>query len=388
MTDAVLEYGLTQDQKDVQMISREFARKELTWDKLKEFDDRGEFPMELYKKVAAMGLTTLIIPEEYGGAGMNQLTSAIAMEELAYGDAGFALSVGANGLAVDPILLFGTEEQKAYVSKFYVDGGIGAFCLTEADAGSDAGACRTTAVREGDEYVINGTKAFITNGSIADIYTVFALTDPAAGSRGLSCFIVERSREGVSAGKEEDKLGIRLSNTSEVIFDNVRIPAGNLVGEEGKGFKIAMNTLDITRPAGIGAGVSGLCRSAIDKCIEYSKVRVTFGQPIISNQAIQFMIADMEIQTQAARTLSYRVADMIDNGILDPIAGAAAKSFAADVAVKVAADAVQIFGGNGYSREYPIESLYRNAKIFQIFEGTNEIQHLSVIKGLLKDSMK
>ena len=351
MTNHVLEYGLTEDQKDVQSLSREFAEKELTWNKLKEFDERGEFPMELYKKVAQMGLTTLIIPEEYGGAGMNQVTCALAMEELAYGDVGFSLSVGANSLAVDPILLFGTDAQKAYVSKFYVDGGIGAFCLTEADAGSDAGACRATAVRDGDEYVINGTKAFITNGSIANIYTVFALTDPDAGSRGLSCFIVERDRKGVSAGKDEDKMGIRLSNTSEVIFDNVRVPADHLVGQEGKGFKIAMNTLDITRPAGIGAGVSGMCRSAIDKCIEYAKVRTTFGQPILTNQAIQFKIADMEIQTQAARALSYKVADMIDHGVLDPIAGAAAKSFAADTAVKVATEAVQIFGGNGYSRE-------------------------------------
>ena len=387
MTNAVLEFGLTQDQKDIQQLARAFARRELTWDKLKGFDDRGEFPMALYKKAAEIGMTTLIIPEEYGGAGMNQLTCAIAMEELAYGDAGFSISVGANSLAVDPILMFGTKEQKAYVSKFYVDGGIGAFCLTEADAGSDAGACRATAIREGNEYLINGTKAFITNGSIADIYTVFALTDPSAGARGLSCFIVERNRGGVSVGKDEDKMGIRLSNTSEVIFDNVRIPANNLVGKEGMGFKIAMTTLDVTRPAGIGAGVSGLCRSAIDKCLEYAKIRSTFGQPIISNQAIQFMIADMEIQTQAARTLSYRVADMIDHGILDPIAGAAAKAFAADAVVKVATDAVQIFGGNGYSRDYPIESMYRNAKIFQIFEGTNQIQRLAVIKGLVKNSM-
>jgi len=247
------------------------------------------------------------------------------------------------------------------------------------------GAYRTTAVREGGEYIINGTKAFITNGSIADIYTVFALTEPSAGAKGLSCFIVERSREGISTGKDEDKMGIRLSNTAEVVFDNVRIPADHLVGKEGLGFKIAMTTLDITRTAGIGAGVSGLCHSAIDKCIEYSKMRVTFGQPIITNQAIQFMIADMEIQAQAARTFSYRVADMIDHGIVDPVAGAAAKAFAADAAVKVATDAVQIFSGNGYSREYPIESLYRNAKIFQIFEGTNQIQRLSIIKGLIKN---
>lgn len=368
-------------------MTRDFARKELTWEKLREFDKTGKFPMELYKKVAEMGLTTLIIPEEYGGAGMNQLTCAIAMEELAYGDAGFSLSVGANSLSVDPILLFGTEQQKEYMSKFFVDGGIGAFALTEADAGSDAGACRTTAVKDGDEYVINGTKAFITNGGIADVYTVFALTDPAAGSRGLSCFIVERTRPGVSVGKDEDKMGIRLSNTAEVIFDNVRIPAKNLVGQEGKGFKIAMSTLDITRPAGIGAGVAGLCRSAIDKCLEYSKIRTTFGQPLLQNQAIQFKLADMEMYTEAARTFSYHVADMIDHGVTDPIAGAAAKAFAADAAVKVATEAVQIFGGNGYSREYPIESLYRNAKIFQIFEGTNEIQRMSIIKGLLKNSM-
>lgn len=387
MNNTVLDFGLTPDQKDLQMMVREFGEKELTWEKMQEFDDRGEIPMEVYKKAAEMGLTAITIPEEFGGAGMGQVENAILSEELGYWNGGFATTVLANGLAFDPVLLFGNDEQKAYYAKFIVDGGFAAFALTEANAGSDAGALRTTAVKEGDEYVINGCKCFITNGGVADVYSVFALTDPDAGARGLSCFIVERSRKGVSVGKEEDKLGIRTSNTCEVIFDNVRIPASNLVGQEGKGFKIAMTTFDLTRPAAVGAGTIGGARFLIDQCVQYAMVRTTFGQPILTNQAIQFKIADMEIGTQAARALVYRAAQMLDAGVIDTTIAASAKVTGSDNLLKVASEAIQIFGGNGYSREYPIAAVFRDAKIYQIYEGTNEIQRMVIVKSMLKAYM-
>ena len=387
MNDKVLNFGFTQDQIDLRMMVREFAAKELTWEKMKEYDDRSEIPMDVYKKAADMGLTAITLPEKFGGSGLGQIENAIIAEELGYMNAGFCTTVLANGLAYDPIDLFGTDDQKALFAKYIVDGGFAAFALTEANAGSDAGALRTTAVKDGDEYVINGTKSFITNGGVANIYTVFALTDPEAGARGISCFIVERDRPGVSIGSHEDKLGIRISDTSEVIFDNVRIPADHLVGQEGKGFKISMTTFDITRPASVGAGCVGGARGLIDQCVEYAKVRTTFGQPILTNQAIQFKIADMEIGTQAARALCYQAARMIDAGVIDTPIASSVKVVASDNLMKVAAEAIQIFGGNGYSREYPIESVYRDAKIFQIFEGTNEIQRMVIIKQMLKDSM-
>lgn len=387
MNNKVLEFGLTEDQIDLQKMVREFAAKELTWEKMKEYDLKSEIPMETYKKAAEMGLTSITIPERFGGAGMGQVENAIVAEELGYGNGGFNTVVLANGLAYDPIDLFGTEEQKALYAKYIVDGGFAAFALTEADAGSDAGALRTTAVKDGDEYVINGTKSFITNGGVANVYTVFAMTDPEAGGRGISCFIVERDRPGVSVGSHEDKLGIRISDTSEVIFDNVRVPADHLVGQEGKGFKISMTTFDITRPASVGAGCVGASRFLIDQCFEYAKVRFTFGQPILTNQAIQFKLADMEMRTQAARALVYQAARMIDAGKIDTAVSSSAKCMASDNLMTSAVEAIQIFGGNGYSREYPIEHVFRDAKIMQIFEGTNEIQRMVTIKQMLKESM-
>lgn len=387
MNNKVLEFGFTEDQIDLQKMVREFAAKELTWEKMKEYDLKSEIPMETYKKAAEMGLTSITIPERFGGAGMGQVENAIVAEELGYGNGGFNTVVLANGLAYDPIDLFGTEEQKALYAKYIVDGGFAAFALTEADAGSDAGALRTTAVKDGDEYVINGTKSFITNGGVANVYTVFAMTDPEAGGRGISCFIVERDRPGVSVGSHEDKLGIRISDTSEVIFDNVRVPADHLVGQEGKGFKISMTTFDITRPASVGAGCVGASRFLIDQCFEYAKVRFTFGQPILTNQAIQFKLADMEMRTQAARALVYQAARMIDAGKIDTAVSSSAKCMASDNLMTSAVEAIQIFGGNGYSREYPIEHVFRDAKIMQIFEGTNEIQRMVTIKQMLKESM-
>jgi alkylation response protein AidB-like acyl-CoA dehydrogenase len=235
--------------------------------------------------------------------------------------------------------------------------------------------------------VINGTKTFITNGGYAGVYTVFAMTDPDAGARGMSCFMVERDRPGVSIGNKEDKLGIRTSDTVEVYFDNVRIPAANLVGQESKGFKIAMTTFDHTRPAAVGAGCVGAMRFLIDQCVEYAKTRVTFGQQILMNQAIQFKIARMEMKCQAARALVYRAANMLDNKVVDTVLCSSTKVIASDALMECAAEAIQIFGGNGYSNEYPIAAVYRDAKIFQIFEGTNEILHMASIKAIVKDSM-
>lgn len=376
-----MSYLQTEEQKELVEMVRQFVKKELLWEVVRAYDESGEFPMELFKKAADMGLTTLTIPERFGGQGQSQFTSVLVMEELGKGDAGFATAVGANDLAATPVLLAGTDAQKQKLVDYLLAGGLAAFALTEAGAGSDAAACRTTAVRDGDEYVLNGAKMFITNGGVADIYTVFATVDPSKGAKGITAFLVERDRPGISVGKEENKMGIRLSNTTEVVFEDVRIPVENRIGEEGRGFKIAMDTLDRTRPSGSASAV-GICQSAIEQCIKYGKERKTFGKPILANQAIQFMLADMEIQTQAARTLTWHAARMIDEGIVDPSFGAVTKAFGGDTAMRVATDAVQIFGGYGYSREYPVEILMRNAKIYQIFEGTNQIQRM-VIAGHL-----
>ncbi len=380
------EYGFSPEQIEIQMMTRDFIRKELPWEKIKECDEKSETPMDVVKKCAEMGLTSITLPESIGGSGMGEVTNSLVLEELGYQDMGFATAIGACGLAFQPIQLFGTQAQKELFGKFIVDGGLAAFALTEADAGSDVANNRTTAVLEGDEWVINGTKSFITNGALATVYAVFAVTTPGGGTRGLSCFIVERDRPGISIGAEEDKMGIRLSNTTEVVFDNVRVPADHLVGNEGQGFKIAMSTFDITRPAGVGAASCGAMKSCIDKCIEYAATRNTFGQPILTNQAIQFMIADMEIRYEAARALTYKVAEMIDNGVVDSALASAAKTFASDACVATALDAIQIFGGYGYSKEYPIEIILRNAKIGQIFEGTNQVQRMVIVKSLLKAS--
>ena len=380
------DFGLTQDQIDIQIMTRDFIRKELTWERIKECDEKNEVPMDIVKKCAEMGLTSITLPESIGGGGMGQVTNSLVLEEIGYQDVGFATTIGACGLAFEPIDLFGTQAQKELFGKFIVDGGLAAFALTEPDAGSDVGALRTTAVKDGDEYVINGTKCYITNGANAGVYALFAVTDPNAGARGMSCFIVERSRAGISCGKEEDKMGIRLSNTCEVVFDNVRIPADHLVGKEGQGFKIAMSTFDITRPAGVGACCCGAMKSCIDKCVEYAATRVTFGQPILQNQSIQFMIADMEIRYEASRALAYKVAGAIDAKVIDSALASASKTMSSDSLVKTAEDAIQVHGGNGYSKEYPIEIIYRNAKISQIFEGTNQIQRMVIVKSLLKAS--
>lgn len=373
------DFILTDEQKDLVAFAKDFADKEIR-PIMAEYDRRGEFPMEVYKKFFDAGFATMFVPKEYGGEGAGMMDLLLINEEFAKVDAGFIISATTAEFGSTPLRIAGTKEQIAYYMERVMQGQLGAFCLTEPDAGSDASATRTTAVRDGDDYIINGRKCFITSGGIAGMYTVFATVDRSLGAKGITCFLVEREREGVSVGKEEDKMGIRLSNTTDVIFDNVRIPAKNRIGEEGQGFRIAMQSLDRSRGFNAYAPL-GIAEHAIQECVNYAKQRVTFGRPIIKNQGLQWMLADMQIQCTAARALLYRCVEQIEKtGQYDTQLGSITKTFVSDMCMKVTTDAVQIFGGYGYSREYPIEKLMRDAKIQQIFEGTNQIQR-TVIAG-------
>lgn len=376
-----MDFSLTDEQKVLQQIAADFTKNEIAPIAL-ECDKSGEFPTEVYQKFADLGLHCTSVPEEYGGSGQDTLSTILVVEEISKGCAGFAAAVAALGLATHPVLIAGNEEQKKKFFDIIVPGGLAGFCLTEPEAGSDAGAVKTHAVRDGEEYVINGGKRFITNGGLAGIYTVLATIDDTKGVGGLCAFLVERDRPGVSIGKHEDKLGIRCSDTTEVLFDNVRIPASNLLGKEGEGFKIAMQTLDIGRSVCAAMSV-GVAQSALDHAAEYSRQRVQFGKPICANQAIQFLLADMAIEIEAARQLTYYSAYLreIDSPSAVKVASMA-KTYASDVAMKVTVDAVQVYGGCGYMKDYPMEKLMRDAKIMQIIEGTNQIQR-KVIAGQL-----
>lgn len=373
---------LSEENREIQEMAREFAEAKIR-PVSKEYDLRGETPLSVYKEAAGLGYTSLCIPEEFGGAGLGTFANILVAEEFARADAGFSVAVQASTLAMKPILLAGTKEQKQYAADALINGGMGSFCLTEPDAGSDAGAIRTKAVKKDGEYIITGRKCFITNAPHADFYVVFAKTEPDAGTKGISAFLVERGREGLSIGKHEDKMGIRLSTTADVILEEVHVPEDHLLGAEGKGFKLAMQTLDRTRLE-CAAMAAGLSQRAIDLSVDYAKTRVTFGKPIAKLQAIQFMLADMEIRNQAARSLVYQCAAMIDSGAVDGKMNAVAKTFSSEAAMQNTLDAVQIFSGYGYSREYEVEKLMRDAKIFMIFEGTNQIQRTVIAGHLIK----
>ena len=375
-------YLLNEEQKSLQDMARDFAEKSIK-PQAAEYDRSGEFPEELYRQAFEMGLHCLEIPEEYGGSGLDSITAAAIYEELGKADAGFATGLCAIGLALKPVMIAGTPEQKKLFADIVVPGAFAAFCLTEADAGSDAGATKTTVLREGDEYVINGAKCFITNGAVAEVYVVFATHDKSKGLKGISAFLVERRRAGITVSKEEDKMGIRLSNTCEVVLDQVRIPAGHLLGKEDEGFKIAMKTLDMSRPVA-GTIAVGVAQRALDEAVKYAKERVTFGKPIGAMQAIQFMMADMDMKIEAARQLNIHALACMEAGLPFSREAAMGKCLSGDIAVEVALDAIQILGGYGYSREYPVEKLLRDAKIFQIFEGTNQIQRMVVASQLLR----
>lgn len=373
-------FQLTDLQKDLQKFARDFANKELAPVVADIDHNHGPFPMDVFKKFCEVGFNTMFLPEKYGGEGLGALDMVIVQEEFAKVDAGFICSATTGEFGFEPILHFGTEEQKNYYMSFILDGKLGAFALTEPGSGSDAGNTKTTAKKDGDDWIINGTKCFITSGGIADVYTVFAQTDKSKGTKGITCFIVEKDRAGVSAGKPEDKMGMVLSNTTDVIFEDVRIPDKNRVGEIGQGYKIALTCLDRSR--GVNSyGAVGIAQRAIDEAVAYANERITMGKPIWQHQMVMQLIADMEIQTAAARSLLWDCARMVDAGIIDSKFGAITKTFCADAAMAVTENAVQIMGGYGYSREYPVEKLMRDAKLWQIFEGTNQIQRM-VIAGV------
>ncbi len=383
-----MNYFLTEEQEMIRDTARQIAEEKIIPVRA-ELDEKEEFPWEIMKVLAQSDMFGLFIPEEYGGLGKGCLELSIAVEELSRACLGVSTTYAANALGAYPILLFGSDEQKnKYLPDIAAGKRLVAFGLTEANAGSDAGGIQTTARTKGNEYVLNGTKQWITNGGDAEIYTIIAMTDKSKGARGASAFIVEKGTPGFTFGKKENKMGIRASSTRELIFDNCRIPKENILGKEGMGFIVAMKTLDQTR-TGVGAQGVGVAQGAFEEAVKFARQRHQFGHPIISFQAIQHMLADMAIQIEAARSLVYSVARCVDSDAKDiSKESAMAKTFATDVAMKVTVDAVQVMGGSGYMREYPVEKMMRDAKILQIYEGTNQIQRNVIGQAIIKEAAK
>ncbi|MET0600379.1 MAG: acyl-CoA dehydrogenase family protein [Baekduia sp.] len=377
----MVDFTLSDEQKNLRELAHDFAEKEIrsvAW----EHDKDGSWPAEVFAKAHEVGLMNTHVPEEYGGPGLSYLDGCLIEEELSWGCSGITTSLGANGLAAAPVILAGSEEiKKKYLGMLCEELKYASFCLTEPGAGSDVSSMRTRATKKGDKYVINGQKCFITNGTYADWYTVYAKTDPDAGHRGISAFVVPRD-ETVVIDKKEDKMGQRASNTATVTFNDTEIPADHILGEENKGFKVAMMTLDRTRP-GVAAMATGIARAAMEFATEYSKERVQFGVPIAMHQAIQFMIADMATKVHLSRLATWQSAVLLDNGMRNTIESSHAKRFAADSAMEVATDAVQVYGGYGFIKEYPVEKLMRDAKIMQLYEGTSQIQRLVIARETL-----
>ncbi len=368
---------MTDDQKSLVDLVDDILTKTLD-PQISELDQKGEFPWDVYNELGKAGFWAMDVPEEYGGLGLDCVSVCLVREALGYHDAGFACSFSASTFGIKPVLLFGTEEQKKYYGEKLAAGVISAQLLTEPQSGSDVGNMLTKAEKDGDSYVINGRKTFVTNGGLAGIYTVAAVTspaDPANGKKkpGISLFIVDRDTPGVSVGKEENKMGIRLSNTTDVVFSDVRVPAANMIGEEGKGLEYVGTLLARTRPTGMAPGL-GLAQKALDLAVDYCRTRETKGEAIGRLQAIQFKLADMQIKLQCARAQLIYNAQLIDQGIYSTPMGSITKTFVSEAAMSVADSAMQIYGGYGYSREFPVEKLFRDARIFSIFEGTNEIQ--------------
>jgi len=380
-----MEYGLTEEQKEIVELTRKIA-KEKVLPARAELDEKEEFPWEIMNILADAGLFGIYIPEKYGGLGFGNLENCLAIEEISKYCIGVSVSFAASGLGAYPILLYGNEEQKKkYLPPIASGKKIAAFGLTESGAGSDAAAIRTTAVKDGNEYVINGVKQWITNGGEAEIYSVIAKTDKTKGPRGASAFIIEKDTPGFTFGEKEKKLGIRTSATRELVFEDCRVPKENMIAREGMGFIVTMKTFDQTRP-GIAIQGVGLAQGALDAVIEYARERKTFGKPIIAHQAVQHMIADMATEVEAARALTYLAARTADNNSKDlSKVSSMSKLFATDVAMRVTTDVVQIFGGYGYMRDYPVEKMMRDAKILQIYEGTNQIQRNVIGQHLIKE---
>ncbi|TAL25662.1 MAG: acyl-CoA dehydrogenase [Nitrospirae bacterium] len=379
-----MDYFLSEEQIMTRDIARQIAEEKVAPVR-RELDEKEEFPWEIMKALAQSDLFSIFIPEEYGGLGKGTLELCIVIEELSKACLGVSTTYAANALGTYPILLFGTDEQKKkYLPDIAAGKRLVAFGLTEANAGSDAAGIQTTAKLEGNEYVLNGTKQWITNGGEAEVYTIIAMTDKNKGARGASAFIVEKGTPGFTFGKKEEKMGIRASSTRELVFEGCRIPKENIIAKEGMGFIVAMKTLDSSR-IGVGAQGLGVAQGAFDEALKFSKQRVQFGHPIISFQAVQHMLADMAIEIEAARALIYSVARYIDSRAKDITRESAiTKVFATDMAMRVTTNAVQVMGGSGYMKEYPVEKMMRDAKILQIYEGTNQIQRNVIGQALTK----
>lgn len=377
----MIDFSLNSDQKQLQELVRKFSREEIL-PKAAHHDETGEFPHEIIKKAWELGIMNTHIPQEYGGLGLGVLEGCIITEELGYGCTGIATAMEANTLASAPVIVAGSEEiKKEFLGQLTTESKMAAYCVTEPEAGSDVSGIRTVAKKSGDDYIINGSKMWITNASVASWYFLLAYTDPAKKHKGMSGFVVPSNLPGITVGKKEWNMGQRASDTRGITFDNVKIPERYRVGNEGDGFKIAMSAFDHTRPA-VSAGAVGLALRAMNEAIEYSKTRKSFGVPIAAHQSINFMIADMAKDIEAARLLVWLAAWTIDQGKRNTKYAAMAKAFAADVVMKVTTDAVQILGGYGYSSEYPVEKLMRDAKIYQIYEGTSQIQRLIIAKEI------
>src|SRR3989338_4955609 len=383
-----MDYLLTEQQVMIRDLARQVANEKIRPVAAK-YDETEEFAWEIVKVLSDSDLFGIYIPEQYGGLGGGVMEMCLVAEELSRACGGVALGFAGTALGAYPIMLYGSAEQKKrYLPDIAKGKRLAAFCITEAEAGSDAGSIKTTAKKDGDHYVLNGTKQWITNAGEAKIYTVIAITDKSKGARGASAFIVEKGTKGLDFGKKEKKLGIRASATREVIFTDCKIPRENLLSKEGMGFIVAMKTFDSSRP-GVAAQAVGIAQGALDLAVDYARKRVQFGQPISSFQAIQHMLADIATQIEAARALVYATARMADSGVKTVAKESAmAKLYAGDIAMKVAIDAVQIFGGYGYMRDYPVEKFMRDAKITQIYEGTNQIQRNIIAAHLIKESLK
>jgi len=377
----MIDFTLSDDQKQLQELARKFAKEEII-PKAIHHDETGEYPREIIKKAWGLGLINTHIPEDCGGMGLGVLEGCVVTEEFCYGCSGIATAMEANTLAAAPVIVAGNDEQKKeFLGRLTSEPLLAAYCVTEPGAGSDVSGIRTQAKKVGSDYVINGSKMWITNASVANWYFVLAYTDPSLKHKGMTGFIVPADTPGITPGKKEWNMGQRASDTRGITFEEVKIPEKYRLGKEGDGFKIAMSAFDHTRPT-VASGAVGVARRAMDEAIQYSLTRKAFGQPIATYQAVSFMIADMAKEIEAGRLLVYRAAWTIDQGERNTLFAAMAKAFCADMVMKVTTDAVQVFGGYGYSKEYPVEKLMRDAKIYQIYEGTSQIQRLIIAREI------
>lgn len=378
-------FTLSDEQKALKDLAHKFSEQEII-PKAPQHDASGEFPHDVVNKAREVGLMNLDIPEEYGGPGVGLFDECLVAEELHWGCSGMAASIGLNALAALPIIKAGTDMQKKkYLNRLTKEKQLAAYCVTEPSGGSDVAGMLTTAKKVGNDYVLNGQKAFITNATYSGFYVVFGYTDKAQKHKGMSAFIVERESSGLKIGRKLDKMGQRASDTAEIFFEDVKVPAENLLGKEGDGFKLAMMAFDSSRP-GVGIAAVGVARRAMECALKYAQERTSFGMPIYAYQGINFMIADMAMKVEAARLLCWESAWMLDSGIKNTKVASFAKAYASDVCMEVTTNAVQVYGGYGYSKEYPVEKLMRDAKVFQIYEGTSQVQRLIIARELLRGS--